>query len=253
MKSEKIIEVKNLFKRYGNLVAVNDISFDVYKGEIFGLLGPNGAGKTTTLEIMETLRDETDGDVTIAGYSINKDPNKIKRLIGIQLQQSGFYPKLNLTQLIQLFEGLYGVKVDTKEVLDSVGLGDKAKVEFSKMSGGQKQRFSLAVTLINRPRIIFLDEPTTGLDPQTRVNIWDLIRSIRDTGVTIIMTTHYMEEAEELCDRVGIMDNGKLVAIDTPQNLVQELLDRGFKSKKVIKPASLADVFLDLTGKELRE
>ena len=254
MKNSKkpIIEVKNLVKRYKDLIAVNNVSFEVYEGEIFGLLGPNGAGKTTTLEIIETLREEDEGDVLIDGYSINKSPNKIKGIIGVQLQQSGFYPGLNLTELLELFAGLYGVEIDPMEILKLVNLESKAKAIYNKMSGGQKQRFSIATTLINKPKIIFLDEPTTGLDPQARRNLWELIENIRDQGTTVVITTHYMDEAEVLCDRVGIMDGGEIISIDTPKALVDKLLDSGFKPNKEVKLATLEDVFLNLTGKELR-
>ncbi|MBE2255561.1 MAG: ABC transporter ATP-binding protein [Ignavibacteria bacterium] len=250
---EKIIEVKNLFKKYKNLEAVNGISFDVYKGEIFGLLGPNGAGKTTTLEIMETLREKTKGEVLIDGYSIDKDQTQIKRIIGVQLQSAGFYPNLYLEELIKLFAGLYNVEVDAEKILSSVDLLEKRKSKFKELSGGQKQRFSIATTLINTPKIIFLDEPTTGLDPQARRNLWDLILKFRELGTTIMLTTHYMDEAEVLCDRVGIIDKGKILVIDTPDNLIEDLLKRGFTRNRTIKEATLEDVFIDLTGKDLRD
>lgn len=250
---EKIIEVKNLFKKYKNLEAVNGISFDVYKGEIFGLLGPNGAGKTTTLEIMETLREKTKGEVLIDGYSIDKDQSQIKRIIGVQLQSAGFYPNLYLEELIKLFAGLYNVEVDPEKILASVDLLEKRKSKFKELSGGQKQRFSIATTLINTPKIIFLDEPTTGLDPQARRNLWDLILKFRELGTTIMLTTHYMDEAEVLCDRVGIIDKGKILVIDTPDNLIEDLLKRGFTRSRTIKEATLEDVFIDLTGKDLRD
>ena len=175
-----IITVKNLIKKYGNFEAVKGISFDVYEGEIFGLLGPNGAGKSTTLEIIETLRQKTSGEVVVDGFNLDKNPNEIKRIIGVQLQTSGYYPGLNLVQLIELFCGLYNQEVDAMELLDSVNLRDKAKAQVKELSGGQRQRFSVATTLINKPRIIFLDEPTTGLDPQARRSLWELIRNIRE-------------------------------------------------------------------------
>jgi len=249
----KIIEVKHLTKKYNGLTAVKDISFDVYQGEIFGLLGPNGAGKTTTLEIMETLREETEGEVFIDGFSINTDPGKIKEIIGVQLQQAGFYPSLTLIESLKLFAGLYNVDVKPEVLLEKVGLLDKAKVSFKKLSGGQKQRFSIATTLVNTPKVIFLDEPTTGLDPQARRNLWDLIKALRKDDTTIIMTTHYMDEAEVLCDRCAIMDEGKIIAIDTPDHLIDGLLGKGFKRERKVKEATLEDVFIDLTGKELRD
>jgi ABC-2 type transport system ATP-binding protein len=191
-----IIEVKNLVKRYGDHEAVKGISFEVLEGEIFGLLGPNGAGKSTTLEIMETLRDKTSGDVKIAGFCLDKEDAKIKTVIGVQLQTSGFYPGLNLVELIQLFNGLYNENVEPLELLKRVNLEDKAHTIYKDLSGGQKQRFAVATTLINQPKIIFLDEPSTGLDPQARRNLWDLIKGIRDLGTTVIITTHYMEDGE---------------------------------------------------------
>lgn len=248
----EIISVKNLIKNYGNFEAVKGISFDVYEGEIFGLLGPNGAGKSTTLEIIETLRRKTSGEVIVAGYNIDKDIDKIKRIIGVQLQTSGFYPGLNLLELIDLFSGLYNEPVDAHELLKLVNLEDKAKNKFKELSGGQKQRFSIATTIINKPRIIFLDEPTTGLDPQARRNLWDLIRNIRSKGTTIIITTHYMDEAEILCDRVAIMDQGKIIALNSPDRLIDDLVATGFERPKEVKQANLEDVFINLTGYALR-
>lgn len=253
MNRNKIIEVNDLVKKYDDLTAVNGISFDVYEGEIFGLLGPNGAGKTTTMEIMETLRGKTSGEVYINGLSIDKDQNKIKRMIGVQLQSAGFYPNLMLTELIDLFSGLYNVNADADQMLGLVDLTEKKKAKFKELSGGQKQRFSICTTLINEPKIIFLDEPTTGLDPQARRNLWELITKIREKGTTIMLTTHYMDEAENLCDRVGIIDNGQIITIDTPDNLIDDLIKSGFERPKLMKLASLEDVFLNLTGKELRE
>jgi ABC-type multidrug transport system, ATPase component len=250
---ETIISVKNLKKNYGNFEAVKGISFDVYEGEIFGLLGPNGAGKSTTLEIIETLRDKTAGEVIVNGLNLDKDPDKIKKIIGVQLQTSGFYPGLNLLELIELFGGLYNQPVKPYELLTLVSLKDKAKNKFKEMSGGQKQRFSIATTLINQPKIIFLDEPTTGLDPQARRNLWELIKDIRKKGTTVILTTHYMDEAEQLCDRVAILDEGKIIALNSPDKLIDELVATGFERPKVTKSANLEDVFIHLTGKDYRE
>ena len=253
MTTNKIIEVKNLTKKYDDFEAVKGISFDVMEGEIFGLLGPNGAGKTTTMEIMETLREKTSGEVFIDGKSVDKNAADIKRIIGVQLQAAGFYPNINLLQLIDLFSGLYNVKVDAMQVLESVNLTDKAKAKFKELSGGQKQRFSIATTLINTPKIIFLDEPTTGLDPQARRNLWELIKQVRAKGATVVITTHYMDEAEQLCDRCGIMEKGNLIALDSPDNLIDSLIAKGFQRKKQVKAATLEDVFLDLTGVEWME
>ncbi len=247
-----IISVKNLRKNYGAFEAVKDISFDVLEGEIFGLLGPNGAGKSTTLEIMETLRSKTSGEVMVAGMNLDNEPNHIKKIIGVQLQTSGFYPGLNLLELIELFSGLYNQEVDAMELLQLVNLTEKAKSKYKQLSGGQKQRFSIATTLINQPKIVFLDEPTTGLDPQARRNLWDLIKSIRQKGTTIIITTHYMDEAEQLCDRIAIMDEGKIIALASPDKMIDDLVRSGFEKPKPIKSANLEDVFISLTGKEMR-
>ncbi len=249
----KIISVKNLVKNYGDFQAVKSISFDVYEGEIFGLLGPNGAGKSTTLEIIETLRDKTSGQIIVDGIDLDKDPSSIKKNIGVQLQTSGFYPSLNLIELIKLFGGLYNKEVDPIELLKKVNLVDKAKSKSKELSGGQKQRFSIATTLINQPKIIFLDEPTTGLDPQARRNLWDLIREIRSAGTTVIITTHYMDEAEQLCDRIAIMDQGKIIKLDSPDKMIDELVETGFERPKQVKAASLEDVFIHLTGREMRD
>lgn len=247
-----IIIVNDLVKKYGDFTAVKGISFEVKQGEIFGLLGPNGAGKTTTLEIIETLREKTSGEVWVDGKNLEKDAQDIKKIIGVQLQAAGYYPNLNLVQIIKLFAGLYNRDVDPMALLDTVNLRDKAKNKFKELSGGQKQRFSIATTLINEPKVIFLDEPTTGLDPQARRNLWDLIKAVRDRGTTVVITTHYMDEAEVLCDRVAIVDSGEVIALDTPDNLIDNLLASGFKRPKQVKEANLEDVFLDITGKEWR-
>lgn len=248
-----IISVEHLVKNYGNFQAVKGISFEVYEHEIFGLLGPNGAGKSTTLEIIETLRPKTQGKIIVDGIDLDKNPQEIKKIIGVQLQTSGFYPGLNLIELIDLFAGLYNRKVDAMELLDMVNLRDKAKSKVKELSGGQKQRFSIATTLINDPKIIFLDEPTTGLDPQARRNLWDLVRQIQSRGTTVIITTHYMDEAEYLCDRVAIVDLGRIVALNSPDKLIDELVATGFERPKEVKQANLEDVFIHLTGKSLRE
>ncbi len=248
-----IISVQNLVKKYDNFTAVDNLSFDVHQGEIFGLLGPNGAGKTTTLEIIETLRPKNSGKIIVDGLDIDKKAREIKKIIGVQLQAAGYYPNLNLLEIIRLFAGLYNQHVEPLELLDLVNLRDKAKAKYKNLSGGQKQRFSIATTLINEPKIIFLDEPTTGLDPQARRNLWDLIRKVRDRGATIVITTHYMDEAEELCDRVAIMDAGHIIALGTPDMLIDKLVAGGFTRPPPLKEANLEDVFLNLTGKELRE
>ncbi len=233
--------------------AVKGISFAVKHGEVFGILGPNGAGKTTTLEMIEGLRSITAGSVVLDGIDVQRDPYRVKERIGIQLQSSAFFPNLKLVELLHLFNDLYAESSDPMELLAEVGLTDKANAEVKELSGGQRQRFSIATTLVNNPVAVFLDEPTTGLDPQARRNLWDLIEQIKHKGTTVILTTHYMEEAQILCDRVAIMNEGKIVALDTPTNLIAKLLARGFKPHTKVQPATLEDVFIDLTGKELRD
>jgi len=248
-----IISVKNLCKDYGNFKAVKNISFDVHEGEIFGLLGPNGAGKSTTLEIIETLRSKTSGEVVVDGLNLDEQPDEIKKIIGVQLQTSGFYPNLTLLELIDLFAGLYNKKVNAMDLLKKVNLTDKAKNKSKELSGGQRQRFSIATTLINQPKIVFLDEPTTGLDPQARRNLWDLIKEINSNGATVILTTHYMDEAEQLCDRIAIMDHGNIIQLDSPDKMIDDLVATGFERPKQVKSASLEDVFIHLTGREMRD
>jgi ABC-2 type transport system ATP-binding protein len=248
-----MVVVKNLKKRYGDKQAVDGISFSVKKGEIFGILGPNGAGKTTTLEMMETLRPIDGGSVVIDGIDVAKNPQQIKYIIGVQPQSPAFQDKTRLTEVIEMFAAAYGEKVDVMQFLRDVDLEDKAKSYVENLSGGQKQRLSITTALVHGPKVFFLDEPTTGLDPQARRHLWDLIEKVRQKGISVIMTTHYMDEAEILCDRIAVMDNGKIVAIDTPRNLIDQLLARGFKKKQLVQQASLEDVFIDLTGKDIRE
>lgn len=251
--SENIVEVRNLTKKYGDKTVVNNISFDIKKGEIFGILGPNGAGKTTTLEMIETLREIDGGSIIVDGLDVTKNAQKIKYIIGVQPQSPAFMDKVKLTEQLQQLASAYGAKVNAKKLLEEVGLADKAGAYVEQLSGGQKQRFSIVASLVHQPKVFFMDEPTTGLDPQARRNLWELIQQTRDKGVTILLTTHYMEEAELLCDRVAIMDNGKIVAIDTPKNLVKQLLNKGFKKAQHVEQANLEDVFIDMTGKELRD
>lgn len=248
-----ILKVKDLRKTYNGTDVVKGISFEVKKGETFGILGPNGAGKTTTLEMIEALRPIDGGEVTLDGILVGDNPQAVKEIIGIQLQSSAFYDRLTLVEQLQMFASFYGAKINPMELLKEVELTDKAKSQVEKMSGGQKQRFSIASALVNKPKVLFLDEPTTGLDPQARRHLWDLIRNIKKKGITVIMTTHYLEEAEMLCDRVAIMDNGQIIALDSPKNLVKDLLKRGFKKEQHVEQANLEDVFIDLTGKGLRE
>ncbi len=249
-----IIEVKDLVKKYGTFTAVDGISFAVEQGETFGILGPNGAGKTTTLEMIEGLKRPTSGTIMLGGYDVNKETDAVKAIIGVQLQASTFFEGLNLTELIQLFAGLYDRHdVDPMQLLEEVELTDKAKSQVKELSGGQKQRFSIAVGLVNDPQVLFLDEPTTGLDPQARRHLWELVKQIKAKGKTVILTTHYMDEAEVLCDRIAIMDAGKIISLDTPQKLITDLLATGFKKEVVQQQANLEDVFLTMTGHALRE
>lgn len=248
-----IINVDSLSKSYGGKKVVDGVSFTVARGEIFGILGPNGAGKTTTLEMLEALRPIDSGSAEIDGVDVIKQPKRIKEIIGIQLQSTNFYDRLSLHEQLNMFASLYGKTIDANSLLNKVQLSEKSKSYVEQLSGGQKQRFAIASTLVNRPKVLFLDEPTTGLDPQARRNLWDLIKEIRDEGITIVLTTHYMEEAEILCDRLAIMDEGKIVTIDSPKNLIHQLLDRGFKKKQVVEQANLEDVFIDLTGKAIRD
>ena len=216
-----VISVKNLKKTYPNgHEAVKGISFEVDKGEIFGILGPNGAGKTTTLEILEGLRDPSEGEVNILGHRLPQEADRVRQKIGVQLQSSSYLHDLSLAELMNLFSSFYGCKPNTQRLLSLVGLDEKINEQVKNLSGGQQQKFSLALALVNEPEILFLDEPTTGLDPRSRRNLWDLVRQINQRGITIILTTHYMEEAEFLCSRVAIMDRGQIISINNPKTLI---------------------------------
>jgi ABC-2 type transport system ATP-binding protein len=250
---DAILLAADLRKRYGSLQAVDGVSFEVAAGEVFGILGPNGAGKTTTLEMIEGMRSIDSGTAVVAGIDVKRDPRGVKARIGIQLQASSFFDELNLVELLELFGHLYGVKANAMALLAEVELTEKARSQVRTLSGGQKQRFSIAAALVNDPAILFLDEPTTGLDPQARRHLWGVVRDLASRGHTIVLTTHYMEEAEELCNRVAIMDGGRIVALDSPGALVDALLGRGFSKKRVERLANLEDVFIDLTGHHLRE
>lgn len=249
--SEPILKVKGLEKSYDGKKVVKGISFEVKKGEIFGILGPNGAGKTTTLEMIETLREIDGGSAEIDGVDVASHPYEIRGMIGVQPQAPGFQDKTKLSELIQMFAAAYGERVDPKKFLDEVNLGDKADSYVENLSGGQKQRFSIVTALVHNPKVFFLDEPTTGLDPAARRNLWRLIEEVRDRGISVILTTHYMDEAEVLCDRIAIMDQGEIIALDTPKNLIKALLKRGFKKEQQVEQANLEDVFIDMTGKGL--
>jgi ABC-2 type transport system ATP-binding protein len=249
----RIVEVEELHKSYGAVKAVDGVSFRVEAGEVFGILGPNGAGKTTTVEILEGMRTPDRGRALVGGVDVAKDPRRVKSLIGIQLQSSSFFDRMTLTELLELFASLYGRTVDALAVLRQVELEEKARSLFTKLSGGQKQRFSIASALVHDPPVLFLDEPTTGLDPQARRHMWELVKGFKAAGKTLVLTTHYMEEAETLCDRVAIMEQGHIVALDRPEALVDRLLAKGFHKERVERQANLEDVFLDLTGHALLE
>lgn len=217
------------------------------------MLGPNGAGKTTTVEILEGMRRADSGSAILNGIDVARSPKAVKGMIGVQLQTSQFFDYLKLREIVSLFASLYGAGADPLELLARVELADKADSYYAPLSGGQKQRLSIAVALVNRPVVLFLDEPTTGLDPQARRHMWRLVESINENGTTIVLTTHYMEEAEELCRRVAIIDGGRIIAIDTPTALVDQLLATGFRNDRQPRPANLEDVFIQLTGHSLRE
>lgn len=251
--SEHIIEVKDLTKKYGDFTAVNGITLSVKRGETLGILGPNGAGKTTTLEMIEGLKTPTSGTIFLDGKDVTKETNAVKSEIGVQLQSSNFFENLNLIELLETFGSLYNNTVDAMALLEDVELTDKAKNQAKELSGGQRQRLSVAIALVNDPKVLFLDEPTTGLDPQARRHLWDLVKKIKARGKTIILTTHYMDEAEVLCDRIAIMDHGTIITLDTPDKLIGKLLETGFKKEAIPQPANLEDVFLHFTGHALRE
>jgi ABC-2 type transport system ATP-binding protein len=301
------VEVKDLFKKYGDLIAVNKVSFTIEEGEIFGLLGPNGAGKTTTLEMIEGLRKLDGGSIQLCGIDVTKRANDVKEIIGVQLQSTSIYDKIKVGEVIELFGGYYCKCQLVDQILEEVSLNEKRDSFVDSLSGGQKQRLTLGLALINEPEVLFLDEPTTALDPQARRNIWSIIQGLSGKGKTIILNTHYMEEAEQLCERVGIMDHGQIIALDTPANLIskqnmdsaveifspngmnKELFEKLPRVDKVtqdgekfilhtrealslltdimhlreqdklslknisVREATLEDVFLELTGRTLRE
>ena len=215
-----VVNVSDLTKKYGDLVAVDHVSFSIDQGQIFGLLGPNGAGKTTTVEMIEGLRKPDSGSIEVCGISALKEPQKVKEIIGVQLQSTTLYDKIRVREVIDLFGSYYRKSVPTADLIKRVALTDKENAFVGTLSGGQKQRIAMALALVNDPQVLFLDEPTTGLDPQARRNVWDVIEDLKKKGKTVILTTHYMEEAEQLCQRVGIMDRGKIIALDSPENLI---------------------------------
>lgn len=215
-----VVDVKNVTKSYGNLIAVNDVSFSIEKGEIFGLLGPNGAGKTTTVEMIEGLRKPDGGSIIVCGIDVLRETARIKEIIGVQLQSTTLYDKIRVKEAIDLFGGYYQKSLPSVDILNEVSLTDKKDSFVGTLSGGLKQRLAMALALVNDPEVLFLDEPTTGLDPQARRNVWSIIGNLKLRGKTVVLTTHYMEEAEQLCQRVGIIDQGKIIAMDSPRNLI---------------------------------
>jgi ABC-2 type transport system ATP-binding protein len=252
-----IVEARELVKTYPKpgsktefFNAVNGVSLHINAGEIVGILGPNGAGKTTTLEMLEGLTDIDAGEAFINGINVKTDPFAVKKIIGVQLQANEYFDNLSLRELLKLFGQLYKRYIDPVELLGRVNLVEKADAKPANLSGGQKQRFSIACALVNDPVVLFLDEPTTGLDPQAKRSLWNLVRDLNQTGMTIVLTTHNMEEAGYLCKRIAIMDNGRIIADDTPSALIQE---HAPEPPEIPRHGSLEDVFLALTGQRLRE
>ena len=239
--AEAVIRVTDLKKHYGDVHAVDGVSFEVRAGEIFGLLGPNGAGKTTTVEILEGLRQPDSGEVRVLGLDVAKNADALKPRIGISLQTAAMYPKLTVTELIDLFRSFYPKSRPTAELIEALGLTERSKAQSKDLSGGQRQRLAVALALVNDPELLFLDEPTTGLDPAARRSLWTLVEGLKSAGTSVLLTTHYMEEAEILCDRLAIMDHGKVLELGT----VEELVSRHFKDRAVrFDPEEALDVAL---------
>jgi len=249
--SKIVIEVKNLRKNYGSVVAVEEISFEVYEGEIFGMVGPNGAGKTTTVECVEGIRKPDKGELIILGLDPQREGYSLRQRIGVQLQETALQDHLKVWEALDLFASFYSHPVDWKILLEKLNLAEKRNAAFNKLSGGQKQRLFIALSLVNNPELVFFDELTTGLDPQARRNMWNMVRDIREQGKTVVLTTHFMEEAERLCDRVAIVDQGRIVALDTPANLIRNLgaenrvvftINGEFRAEKLNELASVSRV-----------
>ena len=252
-----IIKANNLVKTYKDstdsnkyIKAVDGVSLSINAGEIYGILGPNGAGKTTTLEMLEGLKDIDEGTALINSINVSINPYQVKQVIGVQLQANEYFDNMSLYELLNLFSALYSLSNDPMELLNKVNLADKANAKTNELSGGQKQRFSIACALVNNPLVLFLDEPTTGLDPQAKRSLWDLVLDLNKIGMTIVLTTHNMEEAQILCQRIAIMDYGKIIAEDTPQNLILQYAPD--KQKEIIS-GNMEDVFIALTGHGLRD
>ena len=239
---EPAVQVENLVKRFGSFTAVDGVTFAVERGEVFGILGPNGAGKTTTLEIIESLQKPTLGRVSVLGLDVQSDAAKVKARIGVQLQASAYYDYLNLTEILSLLGSFYPSRVEPATLLEQVGLADLSASRIRELSGGQQQRFAVAASLVNHPELVILDEPSTGLDPQARRNLWGLIREVNQRGVTVVLTTHYMDEAEILCSRLAIMDHGQILALDTPRNLINRLEASYTVKLTMDQPMTLAQI-----------
>lgn len=249
-----VIEVRGLTKKYNGATVVKGIDFEVRQGEIFGLLGPNGAGKTTTMEMIEGLRRPDGGTATVAGYDTQKSLNKVKQVIGVQLQSTSLFELLTVKEIMQMYASFYKDPREIDPLLEEMILTEKKNARVKSLSGGQKQRLAIALALINDPLVIFLDEPTTGLDPQARRTLWDIILKLKEKGKTVVLSTHYMDEAQVLCDRICLMDQGEIVALDTPQNLISRLKsEKGIDLDLETREANLEDVFISMTGRSLRE
>ena len=241
MIDQPVIQLRDVRKRYGDFTAVNGINLDVRAGEIFGILGPNGAGKTTTLEMIEGLRAPDSGSITVAGFDAVRQNDEVRKIIGVQLQSTSLFPFLSARELLELFGHLYGIADPAGravELLASVNLTDKGHSRMEQLSGGQQQRLSIALALVNSPVVSFLDEPTTGLDPHARRNLWQTILDVRAGGSTVVLTTHYMDEAEQLCDRIAIMDGGNVIACDTPAALIRSLPQDAVVKATSLQPLS---------------
>ena len=252
--SGKVIKVSNLVKSYGSIKAVDQISFEVAQGEVFGMLGPNGAGKTTTVEIVEGLRTADSGSATVLGIDVAKDTRAVKERIGIQPQSPALFPSLTVRETVRFFRSLYRKSLPTSRIVELASLEASRDVLFKNLSGGQQQRLSVSLAFVNDPEIIFLDEPTTGLDPQARRAMWDVIETFRRAGKTVVLTTHYMEEAQRLCDRIAIMDYGKIIALDSPQRLIESnIKESAIQFKMKDYPGDLVLAGLPDVSKVVRE